>query len=145
MRKEESLIEDEKNLIRRYLIWCYKTTKEDLDKIDRYFTQIKIDNFILEDLISSKGFSREEMGEEYQGLIFDFKEYILQKESSVLKKKYKNVENKRLNADYEYLKNRFESIKKAILFFGGKEELECIRDLYEKEMVKRILQAKEHS
>jgi len=38
---------DQKNLIRSYLVWCYKTTKEDLDKIDRYFTQNHVDNFIL--------------------------------------------------------------------------------------------------
>ena len=39
-----------KNLKKRYLIWFYKTTKEALDKIERKFTQMEIDKFILKEL-----------------------------------------------------------------------------------------------
>ena len=38
------------NLKKRYLIWLYKETKEALDRVDRKFTQIEIDKFILEEL-----------------------------------------------------------------------------------------------
>ena len=33
MSKKRQFTQNEKNLIRRYLVWCYKTTKEELDKI----------------------------------------------------------------------------------------------------------------
>jgi len=46
----------EKNLLRRYLIWCYKTTKEELDKVDRYFTQDVADAYILKCLRSGKDY-----------------------------------------------------------------------------------------
>ena len=38
------------HLTRRYLTWCYKTTKENLDRIDRYFTQDTVDQFLLQSL-----------------------------------------------------------------------------------------------
>jgi hypothetical protein len=37
-------------LKKRYLIWLYKENREALDRVDRKFTQIDIDKFILEEL-----------------------------------------------------------------------------------------------
>lgn len=39
-----------KKLKTRYLVWLYKTTKERLDRIDRKFTQLEVDRFILREL-----------------------------------------------------------------------------------------------
>jgi len=46
--------------------------------------------------------------------------------------------------EYQYLQARFSAIEKAICRFLGVKELEKIRALYEKEMMQRILQAREH-
>ena len=43
------MVSDNK-LVKRYLIWCFKTTKEDLDRINRYFTQSTVDQFLLKAL-----------------------------------------------------------------------------------------------
>jgi len=45
---------DGKTLTKRYLLWCYKTTKEQLDWIDRKFTQIQVDRYTLKCLLKSK-------------------------------------------------------------------------------------------
>ncbi len=46
---------DNLDLKKRYLIWLYKETREALDRVDRKFTQLDIDKFILEELQSAPG------------------------------------------------------------------------------------------
>lgn len=137
------LTQNEKDLTRRYLIWCYKTTKEDLDRIDRYYTQLKADAFILDQLIKDSGFFKEDEG--YQALVRDFEKYMAAKKENVDKKKFKDVEKQTLNPNYKYLRNRFTAIEKTIEHFFGTKELTEIGRLYEEEFTKRILEAKEHS
>ncbi len=130
---------NERNLIKRYLIWCYKTTKEDLDRIDRYYTQLQVDHFILDKISKQKG------DEAYQKRVKDFEQYMFTKKDNVDQKKFKDINQQTLNADYLYLKNRFAAIEEAIGHFLGNKELKDIAELYEKEMTRRILEAKEHS
>jgi len=68
-----------KDLIRRYLIWCYKTTKEDLDRIDRYFTQNIADDFLLDQLTRSKDFKSKKSNANYRKLVRDFARYKIDK------------------------------------------------------------------
>ena len=89
MRKEK-LIQKKRNLIRRYLVWCYKETKEELDKIDRYFTQLEADAFILAQLKNSKDYGPLAGQRDYKNFVDQFKIYMNKKESIVLKKKFKN-------------------------------------------------------
>ena len=67
------LTQKERNLIKRYLVWCYKTTKEELDKIDRYFTQLIADEFILKQLKGTKNYRSSAGRKEYKGLVGQFK------------------------------------------------------------------------
>ena len=53
---DKTLSENQQRLMRRYFVWCYKTTKEELDKIDRYFTQNTVDDYILARLLESEEF-----------------------------------------------------------------------------------------
>ncbi|MBF0521621.1 MAG: hypothetical protein HQL24_01040 [Candidatus Omnitrophica bacterium] len=136
---------EEKNLIRRYLIWCYKTTKESLDRIDRYYTQLKADDFILKELKAGQDFKKEESNPAYKTLVKGFEDYMAQKKINVDQKKYSECDLKNLHPDYLYLKNRCSAIQNAIVHFLGKKELKAIQQLYEQEMTQRILQSREHT
>lgn len=140
---EKRISASEKDLMKRYLMWCYKTTKEELDKIDRYFTQLKIDDFMLDDLVKTKEY-QSGADKDFQKKVDDFEKYMCAKETRVLSQKFKNVKTEEVDAEYLYLKKRFESIEKAICHFLGKPQLEVIKDLYEEEMTMRILEAREH-
>jgi len=133
---------DKKSLTRRYLIWCYKTTKEELDKIDRKFTQLEVDDFMLDVLQASIPSENAKTKKEYLKKIDEFKVYIKNKEGRA---KIDPVSKKiDLDADYLYLKNRLKAIEKSIEKFFGKKEVGIVKDLYEQEMTRRILEAREH-
>jgi len=142
MRKGR-LTQKEKKLLRRYLVWCYKTTKEELDKVDRYFTQLIADDYILKQLKGAKDYKSSAGNKGYKNLVDQFKVYMNTKELTVLKKKFKDRKRMKLNPDYQYLWYRFVAIEKTIVHFLGAPELSEICLLYEKEMTKRILQARE--
>ena len=128
------------NLRRRYLLWCYKATKEDLDRIDRYFTQSLVDRRLLDVLLKNKV-----TGVAYQKKITDFQIYMETKEQKAFAKKYLNVKKKTLQPDYWYLQTRLEAIEQVIVEFLGRKELKSIQALYEDEMIRRIVESREHS
>ena len=134
----------EKRLIRRYLIWCYKTTKEELERTDRKFTQLEVDEFILDDLLKTRSSIQGPMREQYWQEIEKFEEYKNKKQEEALTQKFFDQTKRIPQANYLYLKNRLRAIEKAIVSFLGKKELTRIELLYEEEMTQRILQAREH-
>ena len=138
------LTKNERNLTRRYLVWCYKTTKEELDKIDRYFTQLAADKYVLAQLEKGREIEKVNGQDIYKKQIGGFRAYMGQKEINALKKKYLTGKKGVTNPEYTYLRNRFIAIEKAIVAFLGKKELNNICELYEQEMTQRILQAREH-
>jgi len=133
------------NLTRRYLIWCYKTTKEDLDRMDRYFTQAPVDDFIYQELSQSQEYISDEAPREFKDEVKNFEEYKQIKLDKAKQQKYNDANNEILKPDYLYLTKRLAAIEEAIQHFLGKEELAVIIDLYEQEMTLRILQAREHT
>ena len=124
---------DDLNLKKRYLIWLYKETKEALDRVDRKFTQIGIDKFILEELqkgpIADKKFLNE------------FISYINNKEQDCQKLKSGDTY---LNPEHQFLSLKLHAIEKSIVNELGAEGLEEIKNLYHQEMVDRILRSAEH-
>ncbi|MEK6728279.1 MAG: hypothetical protein AABY28_06400 [Candidatus Omnitrophota bacterium] len=126
---------DIKNLKRRYLIWLYKATKEALDKIERKFTQLDIDKFILKEL---KAKDKEKRAEKF---IAEFQAHILSKEMDGIGLKY---EGRQLKPGYYFLDLKLRTIEKTIAKELGKKTLEEIKALYEKEMTERILKNTEH-
>ncbi|MCA9406907.1 MAG: hypothetical protein KC684_10240 [Candidatus Omnitrophica bacterium] len=140
MPARKKLTPKEKNLTRRYLIWCYKTTKEELDKIDRYYTQLPADRFILDQLKKSKDYK----DKNYRALVDGFSDYMDKKKANVDEKKFSDKKCAHLKTEYLYLKNRFQAIERAIIRFLGKTQLAKIEELYEVEMTQRILSAREH-
>ena len=122
------------------MLWCYKTTREDLDRIDRYFTQAFVDRRLLDILLNSK-----EPGAAYKKKIADFQVYMDAKEQSAMNKKYLNLQKKTLQPEYWYLENRLAAITQVIVEFLGRKELKTIQAAYEKEMTRRILEATDHT
>lgn len=131
---------NQKNLIYRYLLWCYKTTKEDLDRIDRYFTQALVDRRLLDLLLKNK-----ETDAAYQKKIVDFQIYMETKEQKAIDKKYINLKKKTMQPEYWYLQARLKAIEQVIIESFGKKELKSIQALYEAEMTRRIVESREHS
>lgn len=125
---------DIKNLKRRYLIWFYKTTKEELDKIERKFTQLEIDRFILKEL---KNKDKEKRAEKF---IAEFHAYILSKEMDGIGLKY---EGKQFKAGYYFLDLKLKAIERSIIKELGNKSLDEIKALYEKEMTRRIMEQRE--
>ncbi|MFA5357079.1 MAG: hypothetical protein WC301_06770 [Candidatus Omnitrophota bacterium] len=126
---------DIRNLKKRYLVWCYKTTKDALDKIERKFTQSAIDRFILKELKKDqkvKGIGR---------FISNFEAYIDNKEKDGFKLKF---EGRKLKPDYLFWALKLEAVEKAIIKELGKAGLDEIKSLYEEEMTERILKSTEH-
>jgi len=140
MRRKIKASQKEEDLIRRYLIWCYKTTKENLDRLDRYFTQAKVDRVVLDFLKKTKEYKQIETINTYKQFIDEFEVYMEEKLNKALKRKFKDKEWTRLAPEYQYWCQRLSAIENAISYFLGKKELTPIHRLYEEEMIKRILQ-----
>lgn len=133
----------EQDLIRRYLVWCYKTSKEELDKTDRYFTQAVVDDYLIERLKNLSGYKDRETS--FHKSVEDFVQYAREKKAGAEGKKFADSAQKTLRLDYQYLKARVEAIEQAVCHFFGQKELERIAALYENEMTERILKAREHT
>jgi hypothetical protein len=126
---------DTRNLRKRYLIWLYKTTKEELDRIERKFTQLEVDKFILKEL------RKQNKEEKLKEFITEFENYINNKEKEGLAQKF---DGGKLSAGFIFLEAKLKSIEKAIVKELGASGLHEVKSLYEKEMTERILKSSEH-
>jgi hypothetical protein len=126
---------DIKSLKKRYLVWFYKTTKEALDKIERKFTQIEIDKFILKEL------KKQNKAKGIEKLVAGFEAYILDKEIDGFALKY---DGKQVKPEYSFLALKLQAIEKVIKRELGNKALDEIKGLYEREMTERILKSTEH-
>ncbi|MBF0532977.1 MAG: hypothetical protein HQL23_07785 [Candidatus Omnitrophica bacterium] len=132
--------------MRRYLIWCYKTAKEALDRIDRYYTQLEIDQSVLDVLRDCPAYiASGAAGKDFVKRVDDFEVYMREKRRNVDAKKFNAGDGKQLSGEYVYLRERMRAIEKAIIRFLGRPELARIHQLYETEMTRRILEAREHT
>ncbi len=129
-------------LIWRYLLWCYKTTKEQLDWIDRKFTQLVVDEYILRELRRPCILQG---NREYLRRVKDFEKYINEKKEKAHKAKFSSPSSGAVTGEYIYLSERLLAIEKAITHFLGKKELKKIQELYQKEMIQRILSSRDHT
>jgi len=141
MKRRSRISNIERRLIRRYLLWCYKTTREELERTDRKFTQLMVDYFIQDQLVRLKKYEQNLLKIQLQG----FNDYIAKKETNAYLEKFVDIKKAELRPEYLYLKRRLEAVEKTIGHFLGRKELRRISELYEHEMTKRILEAREHT
>ena len=133
---------DLKNLKKRYLIWLYKTTKEAFDRYERKFTQLDIDKFMLKriDIGLQNSYLPQEK-EALEGFIIDFIKYIEDKESSCAEMRQSG---KKIHAEFLFLDMKLQAVEDAIVKELGKRALVRIKDMYEKEVIQRILKSTEN-
>lgn len=143
MSKVPALSSNERRLVRRYLVWCYKTTKEELDRVDRYFTQSLVDDYLIERLKKLPAYKSADP--DFLKAVEDFVAYAGEKKARAGDKKFADLSAQTLRPDYQYLQARLEAIEEAITHFLGEKEREEIVALYEQEMTERILKAREHT
>jgi len=133
MKKKAQISQSHKSLIRRYLLWAYKTTKEEFERIERKTTQLIVDEYILGHFTKNKC----EIPEE-------FKAYISGKRNDEIKLKFADAKKKEMHPNYIYLKNRLTAIEAAIEYFLGSKELKIMSQGFEEEFTRRIWEAREH-
>jgi hypothetical protein len=133
---------DIKNLKFRYLVWLYKTTKEELDRIERKFTQAGIDRKIMHSLRETIDSRKIKSKNEARKFLNDFKEYITKKEKDGMALKF---EGRKLKPEYYHLSLKLAAIEKVIVAELGHRRLREIKVLYEREMIRRIVEAQDHT
>ncbi len=144
MTKKISQTQAHRDLIRRYLLWFFKTTKESFERIERKTTQLMVDEYVLQRIkTAGRGLPAYGRGE-YDGFVKEFEVYIKTKREDELKLKFSDGKGKSLHPQYVYFKNRLQAVEAAIRHFLGEKELRAMRSLYEKEFTSRILQARDH-
>ena len=131
MSKASRLSLSHQGLIRRYLLWAYKTTREGFERIERKTTQLQVDKYLWARLNKN---CPSEAG--YQVLVEEFKVYIANKKADEIKLKK--------DPQYLYLQNRLAAIESATKHFLGAKALRAFEALFEAEFTRRILEAKEH-
>lgn len=131
-------VDDAKSLSKRYLLWLYKTTRDELDKIDRKFTQLEIDNQIYKRFKSAMKGLKARATEGFSPFLQEWQEYIFSKESDAQKLKYK--ENGEPDYAYLFLKLKLGAIEHITESRFGKKELLLFKKLYEESAIKRILE-----
>ena len=133
--------QDEKNLAIRYLTWLYKTTKDAFDRYERKFTQLEIDEYVLKEIekeLKASYLPSEKVP--LEKFVNDFRSYIAEKEEACLKLKYKG---KKVNPEFLFLDVKLNAIEKAIEKEVGKQGLQQIKEAYQREMLRRIMEEKQ--
>jgi hypothetical protein len=132
---------DEKNLRTRYLIWLYKVTKEAFDNFERKFTQLDIDQDILKEMEKElKGAYLPREKKALERYVNACRDYIVEKEKLCLRLKYRG---KKINPEFIFLDARLNAIEKIIARDLGRRALDEIKEVYQQEMVQRILESRE--
>jgi hypothetical protein len=126
----------------RYLLWLYKTTKEEFDRIERKFTQVEIDKKMIRYMREHSNTKNLRRKKEARKLLNDFKEYINKKEKDGQELKF---DGRKLRPEYYHLSLQLEAIEKTIIEELGRKGLGGIKALYEQEMRRRIIEAQDHT
>jgi len=129
------------NLKKRYLIWLYKTTKEAFDCYERKFTQLELDEDLLKEIeLELKDTYMPQEKKALEKLVNDYRNYIVEKENACLKLKYKG---KKINPEFIFLDAKLNAIETIIARELGRGALAQIKEAYEKEMERRILEERQ--
>ncbi|MFH0877889.1 MAG: hypothetical protein V1863_06690 [Candidatus Omnitrophota bacterium] len=129
---------DSRALTKRYLLWLYKTTRDELDKIDRKFTQLDVDLQIQTMLAKRAATMPKDLRGSLGPFLKEWQEYVFEKDSDA--QKLKIGEDGRPNARYVFLRLKIEVISRLIRGHFGQQGLKEIKKRYEESCVQRILE-----
>lgn len=130
--------DDMKSLHKRYLLWLYKMTRDELDKIDRKITQLDIDRRIEKILNKKVSLLPQDSKKALEPDLREWKEYIFQKESDAQKLKFN--EDGSIAGNYLFLRLKLQAVVDEVRARLGKNELARFKRLYEETCVARILE-----
>ncbi len=130
--------DDHASLLKRYLLWLYKTTKDACDKIDRKFTQLEIDRQIEKILEKSVDACDPVLKQALVLQLGEWKAYIIGKEADAERLKFDS--NGQLDPHYAFLCLKKEAVERLILMHFGPKGLNQIKDLCEEASIMRILE-----
>ncbi len=128
---------DEKRLHGRYLLWLYKMTREEIEKVERKFTQLAVDRELEADLARASAGLAQEARQGVAAFLEEWRTYIAQKESDARKLKFDD--RGRVAGKYLFLTLKLEAVEAAIRRREGAKGLNRIKALYEEMCVRRIL------
>lgn len=121
----------EKSLTKRYLFWLYKTTRDELDRIDRKFTQLEVDRG-LQRVFRSRGNAA------LSSFMDEWDRYIVAKEADARKLKF-DEQGKEL-AFYVFLRLKLESVIEITRERFGIRAVRQFEQLIEEAAMKYILE-----
>lgn len=122
--------EDRLSLEKRYLLWLYKTTKDELDKIERKFTQLDIDRDLQK--------AMEKGGPAVKAFVDEWKVYVYEKETATQKIAF--GADGSYDAKYLFLRVKLDAVEAVTARRFGKKTLSRFKKLYEDACAKRILE-----
>lgn len=138
-KKAFSLAKDDaKSLSKRYLFWLYKTTKDELDKIERKFTQLAIDRRIAKVLGRDTKALGSSLAQALAPFLKEWKEYVFQKESDAANLKF--TPDGAFQGRYVFLHLKLKAVLEAARDILGKKALGEFKKLYEEAAIEGILQ-----
>jgi len=133
--------QEKESLKYRYLLWLYKTLKEELDRTDRKFTQVEVDKEIEKYITRNAHLSEIDDAEKFRVLAQGWKEYIDKKSADGKALKYSGS---KVKAEYHFTRLKLDAVERIIRKLFGDKTLKDIQSGYESEMSRRILESREH-
>jgi len=128
---------DYQSLNRRYLLWMYKMTKDELDRIDRKYTQIDIDHTIAEYFFKLSGRLNKKSRDALSPFFREWDEYLEAKEGDAERLKW--VGPGELEARYAFLHLKLQAILSAACKYLGPGSVKEFQRLYEEKAIANIL------
>lgn len=138
IKKLSYAADDRYSLYKRYLFWLYKMTRDELDRIERKFTQLEIDEeitrFFDRVLTGLSGALSQEVG----GLVDEWKRYVAQKAADASRLKHGRTGAPK--PEILLLHMKLAAVEKLADSYLGKKALKDFRRLYEDAAMQRILE-----
>lgn len=124
-------------LSKRYLLWLYKTTKEELDKIERKFTQLEIDREIEKLLEKEAKLLGAATREGVAPHLKAWREYVFEKESEAQKLKF--GDDGQPQPEYLFLHLKLKVVERVATARFGRKAFHEFKEICEAAAVHRIV------
>ena len=130
--------DDVGSLQKRYLFWLYKTTKDELDRIDRKFTQLDIDREMLDIFRHQADIAPDVVRGGLDALAREWKEYVAGKEADARKLRFDD--EGRVLASYYFLHLKLKGTLAIARRRFGANMFRYFKRLYEEASMRLIAQ-----
>jgi hypothetical protein len=130
--------DDVRSLQKRYLFWLYKTTKDELDRIDRKFTQLDIDREMLDVFRRRAVDARDTVKGGVDAFVREWQEYVAGKEADARKLRFD--EDGHIMASYYFLHLKLKTVLRIVRRRFGARTVGDFKRLYEEASMRLIVQ-----